>query len=124
MFKRRGRDKQPAIVVEERTQEVHLTERCGGQHIRLRAKRDHLLGGARRVVGQRRVQAIVARQIEPGAILQENIDERADDIRVAGLFAGHEQTHRVAAIRAERARVHVSAAVEQHSRHVGAIGRQ
>ena len=76
------------------------------------------------MVGKRRVQAIVACQIEPGAIFQKDIDQRCDDIRVAGLFAGDEQTHRVPAIRAERARVHVGAAVEEDPRQVGATGRK
>ena len=115
---------QTAIVVEERAQQIHLTERRSGENIRLRAKRDHLLGGARRVVGKRRVQAIVARQIEPGAVLQKDIDQGPDDVRVAGLFAGDEQTHRVPAIRAERPRVHIGAAGEEDPRQIGAIGRK
>ena len=43
---------QPAVAIEEAAQQVHPPERRGREEVRLRAERDHLLRGARRVIGE------------------------------------------------------------------------
>ena len=48
---------QSAVAIEKAAQQIHPPERGRGEQVRLRAELDHLLRGARRVVGERRVRA-------------------------------------------------------------------
>ena len=48
-------------------------------------------------------------QIELGAVLQEQIDQRPGDIGIAGLLAGDDQPHRGAAVGPERRGIHIGA---------------
>jgi uncharacterized OB-fold protein len=115
---------QPAVTVEERSQQIHPPERGSREHVGLSAEGDHLLCGTRCVIREGAVQTPVAGYVEPGSVLQEHIDERSDHVGVAGLLARDEQPHRVAAVRADGQRIHVGAGVDQHSRDVRTVRRQ
>ena len=65
------------------------------------------------MIGERGIEGGWVLEVERGAVLQEQFDQWAGDIGVAGLFAGAQQPHCGPAIGPECRGIHVSAAVEQ-----------
>src|SRR5690349_3992410 len=124
---------QLSVSVKETAHEIEPSERRGGYDVRLCAELDELLGGPRRVVGERDVEHVLSppignhrlrcSEIKRRATLAQQVDEWTRGIRFARHPAGDDQPHRRAPAAAEGERVRVGATIEQQTRDVDDVRR-
>ena len=76
-----GQDEKPALGSKEAAEQIHTAEGRRRQDVRHGPEGHQLFGGARSMIGQRSVQAAIARQIDGGAVFEEDVDERPDSRR-------------------------------------------